>query len=124
MLSATAGNEYCQKLQIRCVDSERPLRAAQFERCGLLGGLLGGLLNVSKTTDGRSSQSLINAAASNTAKSMRPDRLLFKDHRRGAGSLRLEGDGCLDTVGDLDEGNAAVHSVLFAVEGHRPFNLA
>ena len=27
-----------------------------------------------------------------------------------------------NAVGDLDEGNAAVHSVLFAVERHRAFN--
>ncbi len=51
-------------------------------------------------------------------------RLLLKDYRRPADSLPLEGDIHFDTVGDLDEGNAAVHSVLLAVEGHRPLNRA
>ena len=35
-----------------------------------------------------------------------------------ADSLCLKSDCYLDTVGDLDEGNAAVHSVVFTVKGH------
>jgi hypothetical protein len=120
MLSHTTGNGYCQKVQIHCVCSGRPLRAAQFERCRLLLGLL----NVSKTMNGRSSQCLISAAFSSTARNTYPDRQLLKDHRRAADSLRLEGDSYLDAVGDLDERNAAVHPVVFAVEGQCPFNLS
>jgi hypothetical protein len=120
MLSQTAGQGYCQKIQIHCVYSGRPLRTAQFGRCDWLAGLL----NFSKTMNGRSSQCLLNAAVSSAAKNTYPDWLLLKDYRRAADSLRLEGDGYLDAVGDLDEGNAAVHPVVFAVEGHCPFNLA
>jgi hypothetical protein len=50
--------------------------------------------------------------------------LLVEYHGRPADSLRLKSDGYFDTVRDLDEGNAAVHSVVFTVKGHRPFNLA
>jgi hypothetical protein len=53
-----------------------------------------------------------------------PGWLLLKDHRRPADSLRLEGDGHLDAVGDSDEGNAAVHAVFLTVEGHCAVNLA
>ena len=38
--------------------------------------------------------------------------------------MRLKGDRYLDAVGDLDEGNAAVHPVVLAVKGHCPFNAA
>jgi hypothetical protein len=44
-------------------------------------------------------------------------------HRRPADSLRLKSDGYLDTVGDPDEGNAAVHPVVFTVKGYCPFDL-
>ena len=50
--------------------------------------------------------------------------LLLKGHRRAANSLPLEGDSHLDAVSDFDEGNAAVHPIVLAVEGHRPFNRA
>jgi len=50
--------------------------------------------------------------------------LLLKDHRRPADSLCLKGDSYLDTVGDPNERNAAVHTIVLAVEGHCPFNLA
>ena len=50
--------------------------------------------------------------------------LLLKGHRRPADSLHLEIHGHLDAVGNLDEGNAAVHSVVLTVEGHRPFDRA
>jgi len=50
--------------------------------------------------------------------------LRFEYHRRPADSLRLKSDCHLDTVRDLDKGNAAVHSVVFAVKGHGPFDLA
>ena len=48
--------------------------------------------------------------------------LLLKDQGRPADSLSLEGDSHLDAVGDLNEGNAAVHPVILTVEGHRPLN--
>jgi hypothetical protein len=50
--------------------------------------------------------------------------LLFKDHRRPADSLRLERDIHLDAVGDPDKGNPTIHPVVFAVESHRPFDIA
>ena len=53
-----------------------------------------------------------------------PRRLLLKDQRRPTDSFRLEVDRHLDTVGDPDEGNAAVHPVVLTVEGHCPLNLA
>ena len=43
---------------------------------------------------------------------------------RPTDSLRVEFDGHLNAVGNLDEGNAAVHPVLLAVEGHRSRNRA
>jgi hypothetical protein len=55
---------------------------------------------------------------------VRKERLLLEYYRRPAHSLRLKSDCHLDAVGDLDEGNAAVHSVVFTVKGHGPFNLA
>ena len=39
-------------------------------------------------------------------------RLLLKHQRRPADSLPLEVDSHLDTVGDLDEGNALIHPVV------------
>jgi hypothetical protein len=48
--------------------------------------------------------------------------LLLKDHGRPIDSLPFEVDGYFDPVGDLDEGNAAVHSVLLAIESHSPRN--
>jgi hypothetical protein len=51
-----------------------------------------------------------------------PEWLLLKDQRRTADAFDLEGDGHFDAIGNLDEGNAAIHSVFFAVEGHRPVN--
>ena len=50
--------------------------------------------------------------------------LLRKDQCRPAHSLRLQIDSYLDTIGNPNEGNAAVHPVVLAVEGHRPGNLA
>jgi len=48
--------------------------------------------------------------------------LLLQIQGRPADSLRLEINSDLDPVSDLDEGNAFVHPVLLAVEGHRPLN--
>jgi hypothetical protein len=53
-----------------------------------------------------------------------PVSLLLKVHRRPANSLCLEVHGHLDTVCDLDEGNAAVHPVILTVESHCPFDRA
>ena len=50
--------------------------------------------------------------------------LFLKNQGRTADALHLEVDTHLDAVGDLDEGNAAVHSVVLTVEGHCPFDLA
>lgn len=46
--------------------------------------------------------------------------LLLEDEGRPADSLYLEVDGHLDAVGDFDQGNAFIHSVIFTIEGHRP----
>ena len=48
----------------------------------------------------------------------------LKTNGRPADSLPLEVDSNLDAVGNLDEGDAAVHPVVLTVEGHCPFNLA
>jgi hypothetical protein len=50
--------------------------------------------------------------------------LLLKYQGRSAYSLPFEVDCHLDPISDLDERNATVHTVVLAVEGHRPFNLA
>ncbi len=50
--------------------------------------------------------------------------LLLKNDWRPADSLRLQGDGHLYAVGDLDEGDAAVHPVVLTVEVQFPVNLA
>jgi hypothetical protein len=50
------------------------------------------------------------------------DRLVLEGYRRPADAQHLEGYGYLYTVGDLDEGNAAIHPVVLAVEGHSPLN--
>ena len=47
---------------------------------------------------------------------LRPLRLQI--HRRPAYALRMEVDTHLDAVGDLDEGDAAIHPVLLSIEGH------
>src|SRR3984957_20529358 len=44
--------------------------------------------------------------------------LLFEDERRALNFLGFEGDCNLDVVGDFDEGDAAVHAVVFAIENH------
>jgi len=49
--------------------------------------------------------------------------LLLKDQRRPADSLPLEVDRHLDTVGDLDEGNAFIHPVILTIETHCPLDL-
>src|SRR5271157_1533272 len=53
-----------------------------------------------------------------------PCWLWFENQRRPADALPLEVDSHLNAVGDLDEGNAAVHPVILAIKGHCPFNLA
>ena len=44
--------------------------------------------------------------------------LLFKNWRRSADLLPFQSDVYLYTVGDLDERNAARHTVVFAIESH------
>jgi hypothetical protein len=53
-----------------------------------------------------------------------PTWLLLVDDPRPADLLRDEADSNLDTVGDFDEGNAAIHPVVLAVESQRPLNVA
>jgi hypothetical protein len=53
-----------------------------------------------------------------------PGWLFLKYQWRPADLVALEGDIYLDTVGDLDEGNAAIHPEFLTVEGHCPFNSA
>ncbi len=48
--------------------------------------------------------------------------LLLKDQQRSAHPLALKVDSHLDTVGDLDEGNAFIHPVILTIESHCPFN--
>ena len=50
--------------------------------------------------------------------------LLLEYQRRSADSLPFEVDYHFDAVGDLYQGDAFVHSIVLAVEGHRPCNLA
>jgi hypothetical protein len=45
-------------------------------------------------------------------------RLLLIDQTGAAGLVDFEVNVDLDTVGDLDEGDAAVDAIVFAVEGH------
>ena len=47
-----------------------------------------------------------------------PGWLFFVDQWRAADLVGLKGDRHLDSVGDFDEGNAAVHPELLTVEGH------
>ena len=44
--------------------------------------------------------------------------LLFEDEGRAFYFFGFEGDCNLDVVGDFDEGDAAVHAVVFAIENH------
>src|SRR5215472_1499481 len=44
--------------------------------------------------------------------------LLLEYWRRPANPLPFQADIYFDTVGDFDERNAAVHAVVFAIEGH------
>ena len=48
----------------------------------------------------------------------------MKNEGRTAGAFAFEVNGDLDPVGDLDEGDAAVHAIVFAIEGHGAFDLA
>lgn len=49
--------------------------------------------------------------------------LLLKHQGRPTDSLPLKVDSYLDTIGDLDEGNAFIHPVILSIKCHRPFNL-
>ena len=48
--------------------------------------------------------------------------LLLEDWRSAVHALPFQGNIYFDTVGDLNEGNIFVHSVVFAIEGHRAVN--
>src|SRR5689334_14748971 len=50
--------------------------------------------------------------------------LLSQFQRRSAHALYFEIDIHLDAVGDLDERDAASHTVVLTIEGHLPLNLA
>jgi len=47
-----------------------------------------------------------------------PRRSIFENHRGAADMRGRQIDIHLDTVGDPDEGNIAVDSIILAVEGH------
>src|ERR1700751_6486368 len=47
---------------------------------------------------------------------------LLKIDGRPTDALPFEVDSYLDTVGNLDKGNATIHAVLLSVEGHCPFD--
>ncbi len=65
-------------------------------------------------------QELDAASATTRCKSW----LLVEVHGRPADTLSLEVKIYVDMVGDLDERNAFVHSVIPTVENHFPFDLA
>src|SRR5262245_20412724 len=48
--------------------------------------------------------------------------LWLKNQRRPTDSLAFELESHVNMVGDLDEGNALVHPIVLAVEGHCSFN--
>jgi hypothetical protein len=50
--------------------------------------------------------------------------LLFEDKWWAADALSVKVDRHFDAICDLDEGYAAVHSELLAVECHRPLDCA
>lgn len=52
------------------------------------------------------------------------DLELLQFHRWTADAFGLECDVDLNAVGDLDEGDPAVHSKFLAVEGHAPLDLS
>jgi hypothetical protein len=51
-------------------------------------------------------------------------QLFLYVHRRPADALAIEVDFHLDAVSDLDEGDSAVHPVVFAVEGQYSLDVA
>lgn len=54
-----------------------------------------------------------------------PRRLsLFKDKRWSADASPFQVNRHLDAIGNLDKRNPAVHPIVLAVEGHRPFDRA
>jgi hypothetical protein len=54
----------------------------------------------------------------------RCDPLLLEHHRRPGDARANQVDRHLDAIGDLDEGDAAVHAVVPAIECHRPLGCA
>jgi hypothetical protein len=50
------------------------------------------------------------------------EQLLLEDEVGAADQDALEVDGDFDAVGDFDQGDAFVHAVVLAVEGHGPFD--
>jgi hypothetical protein len=44
--------------------------------------------------------------------------LLFEDEGWAANLFGFKGYGDFDVVGDFDEGDAAIHAVVFAIEDH------
>jgi hypothetical protein len=50
--------------------------------------------------------------------------LLLKNRGRAADPLPLQVDVYFHSVGDLDEGYALVHAVVFTVDGHRSSDAA
>ena len=49
--------------------------------------------------------------------------LLLKDQRTPADSLDVQIDIHFNAVGDMDEGNAAIHAVVLAIESHHALDL-
>src|SRR5271170_6596335 len=54
----------------------------------------------------------------------RKDDLLLEDHWRSADPRGMEINSNLHTIGNLDEGDAAVHPVFLPIEGHGSCNRA
>jgi hypothetical protein len=50
-------------------------------------------------------------------------KLLLEDQGGSTDSFPFEVDSNLDTVGDSDERNAFIHSVILTIESHCPFDL-
>ncbi len=44
--------------------------------------------------------------------------LLLENRRRSADPLPFQADIYFDTIGDFNEGDVAIHAVVFAIEGH------
>jgi hypothetical protein len=66
---------------------------------------------------------MANAKEPGWMPTVRKARLLFEDEGWAANLFGFKGYGDFDVVGDLDEGDAAVHAIVFAIEDHFAINV-